>query len=86
MTAYGTKPTSRTFALMSAYRGECVAKLFAALQERNYRIRPNSTLNRYCAPALVLESILLNLVAKIVLQHIQRVERKSYARAEPFRF
>jgi hypothetical protein len=38
--------------------------------ERNYRIRPNTTLNRCCAPGLVLKSILLNLVVKIVLQHI----------------
>ena len=49
---------------------DCVAKLFAALRERNYRIRPNSTLNRYCPRALILESILLNLAVKIVLQHI----------------
>src|SRR5215510_9337014 len=50
-------------------------KTLAALRERNYRVRPNSTLSRCCAPALVLESILLNLVVKIVLQHIQRVKR-----------
>src|SRR5215475_12423447 len=56
-------------------REECVAKLFAALRERNYRIRPNSTLNRCCAPAVVLESILLNLVGKIVLQHIREQSR-----------
>jgi hypothetical protein len=65
------EPADPECPLHGCFWGECVAKLFAALQERNYRIRPNSTLNRYCAPALVLESILLNLVAKIVLQHIR---------------
>jgi hypothetical protein len=49
--------------------GDCVAKLFAAPRRSNYRIRLNAVLNRCCAPVLVLESILLNLVAKIVLQH-----------------
>src|SRR5262245_3113859 len=49
--------------------GDCVAKLFAALQRSNYRIRLSAVLNRCCAPVLALESILLNLVAKIVLQH-----------------
>jgi hypothetical protein len=48
---------------------DCVAKLFAALRKSNFRIRLNRVLNRRCAPVLVLESILLNLVAKIVLQH-----------------
>src|SRR5260370_22128080 len=48
---------------------DCVAKLFAALRKSNYRIRLNRVLNRCCAPVLVLESILLNLVVKIVLQH-----------------
>src|SRR5262249_23777270 len=55
------------------------AKLFAALRERNYRIRPNSISNRCCAPALVLESILLNLVVKRVLQHIPPDSRRSRA-------
>src|SRR5262245_34934037 len=48
---------------------DCVAKLFAALRKCNDRIRLTGILNRCCAPLLVLESILLNLVAKIVLQH-----------------
>src|SRR5262249_20594334 len=48
---------------------DCVAKLFAALQKSNYRIRLNAILNRCCAPVLLFESILPNLVAKIVLQH-----------------
>jgi hypothetical protein len=50
---------------------DCVAKLFAALRKSNYRIRLNGVLNRCCALVLVLESILLNLVVKLALQHIQ---------------
>ena len=49
---------------------ECVAKLFAALRTRNYRILLNVFLNRRCALVLVVGSILLILVVKIVLQHI----------------
>ena len=49
---------------------ECVAKLFAALRSRNNRIRLDGTLNQCCALAFVIESILLVLVVKIVLQHI----------------
>src|SRR3974390_3375594 len=49
---------------------ECVAKLFAKLRTSNYRIRLNGVLNRCCAFGLILESILLILVVKIVLQHI----------------
>src|SRR5262245_42751529 len=52
------------------YQGECVAILFAAVRERNYRIRQNTISKRCCAPSPVLESILLNLVVKIVLQRI----------------
>jgi hypothetical protein len=51
---------------------DCVAKLLAALRKSNYRIQLNDVLNRCCAPVLVLESILLDLVAKIVLQHNPR--------------
>src|SRR5215468_7129844 len=40
------------------------------MRKSNYRIPLNGVLNRYCALVLVLESILLNLVVKIVLQHI----------------
>jgi len=40
------------------------------MRKSNYRIRLNDVLNRSCALVLVLESILLNLVVKIVLQHI----------------
>src|SRR5262249_36409707 len=65
--------------LHDRFSSECVAKLFAASQERNYRIRPNSTLNRYCALALVLESILLNLVVKIVLQHVPSESGSPFA-------
>src|SRR5262245_48803247 len=71
MSVFSTSETNGDDARRSACRGKCVAKLFAALLERNYQIRPNSTLSRCCAPALVFESILLNLVVKIVLQHIQ---------------
>jgi hypothetical protein len=49
---------------------ECVAKLLVALRTSNYRIQLNAVLNRCCAHALVLESILLILVVKKVLQHI----------------
>jgi hypothetical protein len=48
---------------------DCVAKLFAALRNSNYRIQLSLVLNRCCAPVLALESILLNSVVKIVLQH-----------------
>src|SRR5207244_121781 len=48
---------------------DCVAKLFVALRERNNRIRVNASLNQYCVSAFVLESMLLDLVVKIVLQH-----------------
>src|SRR6266540_7470442 len=54
---------------MSPVVGDSVAKPFAASQTRNYRIPLNDFLNRCCAPVLVLESILLILLAKIVLQH-----------------
>src|SRR6516165_4396624 len=53
------------------FRLECVAKLFAKLRTSNYRIRLNGVLNRCCAFGLILESILLILVVKIVLQHIR---------------
>ena len=69
-------------AFLDRCTSECVAKLFAALRERNYRIRPNSTSNRYCARALVLESILLNLVVKIVLQHIPSESGRGFDRGE----
>src|SRR5262249_22643231 len=55
-----------------ADRRECVAKPFAAMRKSNYRIRLDGVLNRCCALVLVLELILLNLVVKIVLQHIPR--------------
>ena len=48
---------------------DCVAKLFAAPRTRNYRIRLSGVLNRCCALVLILESILLVLLVKIVLQH-----------------
>jgi hypothetical protein len=60
---------------MSAYDCDCVAKLFAALLERNNRIRLNASLNQYCASAFGLESMLLDLVLKIVLQHIRLPKR-----------
>jgi hypothetical protein len=44
-------------------------KLFAAMQSRNNRIRLNGVFNRYCTVAFVLESLLLVLTAKVVLQH-----------------
>jgi SLT domain-containing protein len=49
---------------------ECVAKLFAALRTSNNRIQLKQVLNQYCATVLVLESKLLVLSVKIVLQHI----------------
>jgi hypothetical protein len=59
----------RTLASTCPPRADCVAKLFAALRRSNYRIQLNAVLSRCCAAVLVLESILLSLVAKIVLQH-----------------
>jgi len=49
---------------------ECVAKLDAGGRARNIRIRSNLALNQYCVFVSVLESMLLILVVKIVLQHI----------------
>ena len=51
-------------------RGLC-CKLFVALRERNNRIRLNVSLNQCCVLAFVLESMLRDLVVKIVLQHNQ---------------
>jgi hypothetical protein len=67
----GLPPENGSQRLITACRmsADCVAKLFAALRRSNYRIRLSTVLNRCCAPVLVLESILLSLVAKIVLQH-----------------
>lgn len=48
---------------------DCVAKLFAALRTSNNRIRLKDFFNQCCALVSVLESILLILVVKIVLQH-----------------
>src|SRR5664279_5705958 len=48
---------------------DCVAKLFATLRTSNNRIRLKDFLNQCCALVSVLESILLILVVKIVLQH-----------------
>ena len=53
----------------SPFSADCVAKLFAALQTRNYRIRLHGVLNRCCALAYELELILRALTLKIVLQH-----------------
>ena len=50
---------------------ECVAKLFAALRTRNYRIRMNAVLNRCCVLALIFESTLRISVAKIVCNRIR---------------
>ena len=71
MSALGHSRPSRsrpTLVLVRCY-SDCVAKLFAALRERNNRIRLNASLNQYCVSAFVLKSMLLDLVVKIVLQH-----------------
>jgi hypothetical protein len=39
------------------------------LRKHNNRIRLNGVLNQYCVPVIVLDSMLLDLVMKIVLQH-----------------
>jgi hypothetical protein len=52
------------------FRGECVAKLFAALRASNNRIEANGPLNQYCALAVDIESMLRGRALKIVLQHI----------------
>ena len=54
---------------MSAITSDCVAKPFAALRASNNRIQLNGTLNQCCALVCILESILLILVVKILLQH-----------------
>src|ERR1017187_8263863 len=61
---------------------DCVAKLFAALRESNNRIRLNDVLNLCCALAFVLESILLILIVKIVLQHNPPESRHSLRQLE----
>src|SRR5512143_3898392 len=69
MSAVGPKADVGLCAAHVRFRGDCVAKVFAALRERNNRIRLNASLNQYCVSAFVLESMLLDLVVKIVLQH-----------------
>src|ERR1700730_7601063 len=70
MSELGQKRKFSTRAHVVRFTPECVAKLFAKLRTSNYRIRLNGVLNRCCAFGLFLESILLILVVKIVLQHI----------------
>jgi hypothetical protein len=53
------------------FRGECVAKLFAARRASNNRIEANKPLNQYCALAVDIESMLRGRALKIVLQHIR---------------
>ena len=53
----------------SALRGDCVAKLDDKPSARNNRIMAHKVLNQDCALAPALESILLILASKIVLQH-----------------
>src|SRR5512139_3817699 len=69
MSAFGPKADMSWCTANVRFRGDCVAKVFAALRERNNRIRLNASLNQYCVSAFVLESMLLDLVVKIVLQH-----------------
>jgi hypothetical protein len=52
------------------FRGECVAKLFAALRARNNRILQADATNRHCAFSSDVESIFRQLPLKILLQHI----------------
>ena len=59
----------RWFAHLCSVLADCVTKLIAALRESKNRIRLKDILNQCCALAFVLESILLFLVVKIVLQH-----------------
>ena len=56
--ASGPSATSLGEPSMSACRGDCVAKLFAALPTRNYRIRKPGISDPNCALWLILESIL----------------------------
>jgi DNA-binding winged helix-turn-helix (wHTH) protein len=53
------------------FRGERVAKLFAALRASINRIEANGPLNQYCALAVDIESMLRGRALKIVLQHIR---------------
>jgi hypothetical protein len=70
MSLLGQKRKSSERANVFRFASECVAKLFAALLASNNRIPLRGVLNRCCAFGLALESILLILVVKIVLQHI----------------
>jgi hypothetical protein len=54
------------------YRGDCVAKLDDKPLARNNRIVAHKFLNQHCALASALESMLLVLAPKIVLQHNRR--------------
>ena len=54
---------------MSAFGGDCVAKLDDKPLARNNRIVAHKFLNQHCASASALESILRVLAPKIVLQH-----------------
>ena len=52
------------------FRGECVAKLFAALRARNNRILVGGATNQRCALSSDVESMFRQQPLKIVLQHI----------------
>jgi hypothetical protein len=64
---------SNNYRIIATHRmtlsADCVVKLFAALRASNNRIRLSGILNQCCALVFVLESLLLVLVVKIVLQH-----------------
>jgi len=54
---------------MSAVEVDCVAKFDGQPLARNNRIMAQEVFNQHCALAPALESILLVLASKIVLQH-----------------
>jgi len=63
-----------------------VAKLFAALQTRNYRIRLSGALNRCCALAHDLESILRAPDAQNSFATQSGAKRTRFAHSEFFAF
>src|SRR5262245_26673293 len=66
---FGTKAKSTDVRSYVSFQGVCVAKLQDKPSPRNNRIMAHKFLNQHCALASALESILLILAPKIVLQH-----------------
>ena len=85
MSGCGPSRTKCNLGFMSAVEVDCVAKFDGQPLARNNRIMAQKVLNQHCALAPALESILLVLASKIVLQHNREAERTRFARSEFFR-